>query len=80
MQNAFDELREEGAGAVVGWLEALAERVGADEVWEWIASRTQFATDKAEESRRDSLAQWDNLLEFDAGAIGEEVGCSCCRD
>ena len=72
MQNAFDELREEGAGAIVGWLGALAERVGADEVWEWIASRTQFATDKAEELR-DSLAQWDNLLEFDAGAIGEEV-------
>ena len=72
MQNAFDELREEGAGAIVGWLGALAERVGAEEVWEWIASRTQFATDKAEELR-DSLAQWDNLLEFDAGAIGEEV-------
>ena len=72
MQNAFDELREEGAGAIVGWLEALAERVGADKVWEWIASRTQIVIDKTGEIT-DSISDWDVLAEFDAGAIGESV-------
>ena len=72
MRNAFNELREEGAGAVVGWLETLAERVGADTVWEWIASRTQFAMEQAGELTA-SLAEWDSVLDLDVGAIGEAV-------
>ena len=72
MQNAFDELREEGAGAVIGWLEALAERVGAEKVWEWVASRTQFAMEKAGELT-ESLSTWDSLNTLDAGPIGEAV-------
>ena len=72
MQNAFNELREEGAGAVLGWLDALAERVGADKVWEWIASRTQFAMAKAGELT-DSLSTWDSFISTDAGSISEAV-------
>ena len=72
MQNAFNELREEGAGAVLGWLEALAERVGADEVWEWIASRTQFAMEKAGDLT-DSLSTWESFSMLDARPIGEAV-------
>ena len=72
MQNAFDELREEGAGAVIGWLEALVERVGAEKVWEWVASRTQFAMEKAGELT-ESLSTWDSFITLDAGPIGEAV-------
>ena len=69
---AYDELREEGSGSVLGWLDALAKRVGADNVWEWIASRTQIVIDKTGEIT-DSISDWDVLAEFDAGAIGESV-------
>ncbi len=72
MRNAFNELREEGAGTIIGWLETLAERVGADTVWEWIASRTQFAMEQAGELTA-SLADWDSVVKFDVGAIGEAV-------
>ncbi|MDE0181206.1 MAG: hypothetical protein OXL39_07660 [Caldilineaceae bacterium] len=72
MRDAFDELREEGAGAIVGWLEALAKRVGVDEIWKWIATQTQFAMESAGELK-ESLANWDRQLEFDVGAIGEAV-------
>ncbi len=72
MRNAFNELREEGAGTIIGWLETLAERVGADTVWEWIASRTQFAMEQAGELTA-SLAEWDGVLDLDVGAIGEAV-------
>ena len=72
MRNAFNELREEGAGTIIGWLETLAERVGADAVWEWIASRTQFAMEQAGELTA-SLAEWDGVLDLDVGAIGEAV-------
>lgn len=72
MENAFDELRDAGAGTVIGWLEALADRVGADTVWEWIASRTLFAMEKAGEFT-DSIADGDNFLTIDTGAIGEAV-------
>ena len=72
MHNAFTELREEGAGAALGWLEALAERVGADKVWEWIASRTQFAMEKAGDLT-DSLSTWESFSTLDARPIGEAV-------
>lgn len=72
MQSAFDELREEGAGAVIGWLEALVERVGAEKVWEWVASRTQFAMEKAGELT-ESLSTWDSFIMLDAGPISEAV-------
>ena len=72
MQNVFGELQAEGAGAVIGWLEALAERVGADQVWEWIASRTQFAMERAGELTN-SLSDWDSFRSLDTGAIGEAV-------
>ena len=72
MINAFKELREEGFGSGLGWLDALAIRVGADNVWEWIATRTQFIIDKTGEIT-DSISDWDVLAEFDAGAIGESV-------
>ena len=72
MQNAFGELQAEGGGAVIGWLDALAERVGADQVWEWIASRTQFAMEKAGELTN-SLSDWDSFRSLDTGAIGETV-------
>ena len=72
MQNAFGELQAEGGGAVIGWLDALAERVGADQMWEWIASRTQFAMEKAGELTN-SLSDWDSYKALDTGAIGEAV-------
>ena len=72
MENAFDELRDAGAGTVLGWLEAIADRVGADAVWEWIASQTQFAMEKAGELT-DSVADWDDFLKIDTGAVGEAV-------
>lgn len=72
MQEAFSELREEGAGAVVGWLEALVERVGADQVWAWITSRTQFALEKAEEIT-ESLSDWEGFMAIDSGTIGQAV-------
>ena len=72
MQDAFSELQEEGAGAILGWLEALVERVGADQVWAWIASRTQFTLEKAGEMT-DTLSDWEGLLDFDTGTIGEAV-------
>ena len=70
--------REEGSGSrLVGWLDALAKRVGADNVWEWIASRTQIVIDKTGEIT-DSISDWDVLAEFDAGAIGESVAPRRC--
>ncbi len=72
MQNVFGELQAEGAGAVIGWLEGLAERVGADQVWAWIASRTQFAMERAGELTN-SLSDWDSFRSLDTGAIGETV-------
>ena len=72
MENAFDELRDAGVGAVMGWLEALADRVGADEVWEWIANQTQFAMERAGEFT-DSIADWDSFLTLDTGVISEAV-------
>ena len=72
MINAFKEIREEGFGSGLGWLDALAIRVGADNVWEWIATRTQFVIDKTGEIT-DSISDWDVLPEFDAGAISESV-------
>ncbi len=70
--NAYNELKDEGFSSVLKWLEALAKRVGADNVWEWIATRTQFVIDKAGEFT-ESVAESDFLAEFDAGDIGESV-------
>lgn len=72
MESAFDELRDAGAGTIIGWLEALADRVGADTVWEWIAAQTQFAMEKAGELT-DSISVWDSFLTIDTGAVGEAV-------
>ncbi|MXX23951.1 MAG: hypothetical protein F4Z82_00690 [Caldilineaceae bacterium SB0668_bin_21] len=70
--NAYNELKDEGFSSVLRWLEALARRVGADNVWEWIATHTQFVIDKAGEFTA-PLAESDFLEEFDAGAIAESV-------
>lgn len=72
LSNAFNELKDEGFSSVLKWLEALARRVGADNVWEWIATHTQFVIDKAGEFT-DSIAESEFLEEFDAGAIAESV-------
>ena len=72
LSNAYNELRDEGFDSALGWLEMLAKRVGADNVWAWIADGTQFVMDKAGEITG-SLADWDGLAEFDSGAIGESV-------
>lgn len=72
LSNAFNELKDEGFSSVLRWLEALAKRVGADNVWEWIATHTQFVIDKAGEFT-DSIAESEFLAEFDAGAIAESV-------
>ena len=72
LSEAYNQLREEGAGSVLEWLEALAKRIGADNVWEWIAANSQVVVEKAGEFTG-SLADWDDLLEFEAGAIGEAI-------
>ena len=72
LSNAYNELRDEGFDSVLEWFEALAIQVGADNVWAWIADGTQFVMDKAGEITG-SLADWDGLVEFDSGAIGESV-------
>ena len=72
LREAYNQLKEDGAGTVLEWLEALAKRVGADEVWEWIATNAKFVVVKAGELAV-SLADWDYQLEFDADAIGETV-------
>ena len=41
-------------------------------MWAWIASRTQFALEKAGEMT-DTLSDWEGLQDFDTGTIGEAV-------
>lgn len=72
MRSAFNEIKEEGFDSVLGWLQALAEQVGMDNLWKSVADRTQLVIDRAGELA-DSVADWETLPHFDAGALGEAV-------
>ena len=72
MRNAYNELKDEGFDSVLERLQALAKRVGIDNVWESIATRTQLVMDRAGELA-DSITDWENLSGFDAGVMGEAI-------
>ena len=70
MRNAYNELKDEGFDSVLERLQALAKRVGIDNVWESIATRTQLVMDRAGELA-DSITDWENLSGFDAGVMAK---------